>query len=57
MPNGTDYIVLSHKQIELPQIDGVETQDTIWMNLSEDETLMMRMLINLITNAVQIQTI
>ena len=41
MPNGTDYIVLSHKQIELPQIDGVETQDTIWMNLSEDETLMM----------------
>ena len=24
LPNGSDYIVVSHKQIELPQIDGVE---------------------------------
>ena len=41
LPNGSDYIVVSHKQIELPQIDGVETEDTIWLKLSEDEILMM----------------
>ena len=41
LPNGSDYIVVSHKQIELPQIDCVETEDTIWLKLSEDEILMM----------------
>ncbi|MEE0865891.1 MAG: SAF domain-containing protein [Clostridia bacterium] len=40
-PNGQDYIVVSKKEVELPDIGGVESTDTIWMNLSEDEILHM----------------
>ena len=40
-PNGADYIVVSHKQIELPQIDGVDSSDTIWIKLTEEEILTM----------------
>lgn len=41
MPNGQDYIVVSKKSVELPVIDGVDSESTIWLNLSEDEILSM----------------
>jgi len=41
LPNGTDYIVVSKKKVEIPTIDGVESANTIKVNVSEDETLLM----------------
>lgn len=41
LPNGTDYIVVSKKKVEIPQIDGVESVNTIKINVSEDEILLM----------------
>ena len=41
LPSGQDYIVVSKKEVELPMIDGIDSADTIWINLSEDETLHM----------------
>ncbi|MGN1326987.1 MAG: hypothetical protein ACI4VQ_02725 [Clostridia bacterium] len=41
MPSGLDYIVVSKKRVEVPQIDGVESLNTIWVKLTEDETLAM----------------
>lgn len=41
MPNGQDFIVVSKKEVEVPLINGVESDDTIWMNLSEEEILHM----------------
>ena len=40
-PNGQDFIVVAKKEVELPIIDGVDSADTIWINLSEDEILHM----------------
>ena len=52
MPNGQDYIVVSKKSIELPVIDGVDSESTIWLNLSEDEILSMN---SAIVDAAKIQ--
>jgi len=41
LPSGQDFIVVSKKQVEIPQIAGVDSTDTIWINLSEDEILSM----------------
>lgn len=41
MPSGLDYIVVSKKCVEIPVIDGVESANTIWVKLSEAETLAM----------------
>lgn len=41
LPTGQDYIVVSKKQVEIPFIDGVESDDTIWLKLSEDEIITM----------------
>ncbi len=41
LPNGLDYIVISKKQIEIPQINGVDSEDTIWLKLTENEILTM----------------
>ena len=41
LPNGQDFIVVSKKEVEIPIIGGVDSEDTIWVNLSEDETLHM----------------
>ena len=41
LPTGEDYIVISKKQIELPIVNGIESVDTIWINLTEDEILTM----------------
>lgn len=41
MPSGLDYIVVSKKTVEVPQIAGVDSENTIWVKLTEDETLVM----------------
>ena len=41
MPSGLDYIVVSKKKVEMPQIAGVDSLNTIWVKLTEDETLAM----------------
>ena len=41
LPNGLDYIVVSKKQVEIPQINGNDSVDTIWLKLKEDEILAM----------------
>lgn len=41
MPNGQDFIVVSHKEVTIPQVLDVDTGTSIWMNLNEEETLMM----------------
>ena len=41
LPNGQDFIVVSKKEVEIPVIGGVDSEDTIWVNLSEDEILHM----------------
>ena len=41
LPNGTDYLVVSKKRVSIPMLGGVESANTIKINLSEDETLLM----------------
>ena len=41
LPTGQDYIVVSKKQVEIPQINGVDSEDTIWLKLTEDEIITM----------------
>lgn len=40
-PSGQDYIVVAKKEVEIPNINGVDSNDTIWVNLTEDEILHM----------------
>lgn len=40
-PNGQDFIAVAKKEVEIPLVGGVESADTIWINLSEDEILHM----------------
>ena len=41
LPSGQDYIVIAKKEVDIPQVSGTDVEDTIWMNLSEDEILHM----------------
>lgn len=41
MPSGLDYIVVSKKRVEVPTIDGVDSENTIWLKLTEAETITM----------------
>ena len=41
LPSGQDYIVVSKKQVEIPMVGGVDSTDTIIVEMSEDEILMM----------------
>lgn len=41
LPSGQDFIVVSKKMVEVPIIEGMDSVDTIWMQLSEDEILAM----------------
>lgn len=41
LPNGQDFIVLSKKMVEFPIVNGMESEETIWLNLPEDEILTM----------------
>lgn len=39
LPTGQDYIVVSKKQVEIPQVNGVDSEDTIWIKLTEGEII------------------
>ena len=41
LPNGQDYIVISHKQVTIPQINGIDSENCVWLDLSEIEILNM----------------
>ena len=41
LPNGTDYIVISKKKVSIPTINGIESANTIKLNVSEDEIMLM----------------
>ncbi len=41
LPSGQDYIVVAKKEVTIPDANGVNVEDTIWVNLSEDEILHM----------------
>lgn len=41
LPTGQDYIVVSKKQVEIPQVSGIDVEDTIWIKLSEEEIITM----------------
>ncbi len=41
LPTGQDYIVVSKKEVSVPIVNGVNSDDTIWVNLTEDEILHM----------------
>ena len=41
LADGQDYIVVSKKKVEIPQIDGSDSLNTIWIKLTEEETIAM----------------
>ena len=41
LPSGQDFIVVSKKKVEIPIVAGIDSTDTISMDLSEDEILAM----------------
>ena len=41
MINGQNYIVVSKKEVEVPEISGTQSSDTMWVNLAEGESLYM----------------
>lgn len=41
LPNGQDYIVVSHKEVTIPTIAGIDSTNCIWINMSEIETVTM----------------
>lgn len=41
LSNGVDYIVASKKMVEIPEINGVESANTIIINMNETETMVM----------------
>ena len=52
LPSGQDYIVISKKQVEIPQVNGIDVDDTIWIKLTEDEIITMN---NAIVEAYKMQ--
>ena len=41
LPSGEDYIVVAKKEVEIPIVDGIDSENTIWINLTEAEILAM----------------
>ena len=41
LPSGQDFIVVSKKKVEIPMVGGVDSKDTISMELAEEEILSM----------------
>lgn len=41
LPSGVDLIVLSKKLVKIPQIAELDAENTIWLNLTEEEILLM----------------
>lgn len=39
LPSGQNYVVVAKKEVEVPNINGVDSSDTIWLNVSADEIL------------------
>lgn len=39
--DGRDLIVVSHKQVTIPTLNDIDTGNSIWIDLTEEETLMM----------------
>ena len=39
LPSGQDLIVVSHEQIEIPAINGVDSLNSMWFNLDETQIL------------------
>lgn len=39
LPSGQNFIVVSKKEVEVPNIAGVDSTSTIWLNVSEGEIL------------------
>ena len=39
LPTGQDYIVISKKEVEIPIVGGLESADTVWLKVGEDEIL------------------
>ena len=35
LPSGQDYIVVSKKQVEIPQINGIDSDDTVELDMLE----------------------
>ena len=40
-PDGRSLIVISHKEVTIPQLAGVDSTNCIWLDLTEEEILMM----------------
>ena len=40
-PDGRDLIVISYKEVTIPQIAGVDSTNSMWLDLNEEEILMM----------------
>ena len=41
LPSGADLIVLSKKLVKIPQVAELDAENTIWLNLTEDEIMLM----------------
>ncbi len=41
LPSGQNFIVVSKKEVEIPEVEGVPSATTMYVNLSEDEILHM----------------
>lgn len=41
LPSGEDYIVVSHKEVEIPVVDGIDSENTMIIKTNEVETLTM----------------
>ena len=39
LPSGQNYIVVAKKEVTIPNIAGTDSEDTVWLNLREDEIL------------------
>ena len=39
LPSGQNYIVVAKKEVTIPNIAGADSEDTVWLNLREDEIL------------------
>ena len=39
LPTGQDYIVVSKKQVEIPEVAGVGVEDTVWLKMTEGEII------------------
>ncbi len=41
LPSGLNYIVVSKKEVTIPEVSGIPSENTIWVNLTEGEISLM----------------